>query len=170
MCLGLRRKHTHVYTVWIPCHKKVKAVLHNDKIEMRHEVRDRNFTSWSGYYPSLRSMVSWLKTLSQRGGLTVKKNMTYRSPWGGSRRVSQYISSHRWKVQEANHALWGTPVQWPLFVSLLSLSLFSSGMTIPEEDTEAGQTGKYCLVAIGRLQVRMCLCVCVNEVQRSTWC
>uniref|UniRef100_A0A8D3AZ51 Aryl-hydrocarbon receptor nuclear translocator 2 n=1 Tax=Scophthalmus maximus TaxID=52904 RepID=A0A8D3AZ51_SCOMX len=27
------------------------------------------------------------------------------------------------------------------------------GMTIPEEDTEAGQTGKYCLVAIGRLQV-----------------
>uniref|UniRef100_A0A3Q2PDH5 Aryl-hydrocarbon receptor nuclear translocator 2 n=1 Tax=Fundulus heteroclitus TaxID=8078 RepID=A0A3Q2PDH5_FUNHE len=26
-------------------------------------------------------------------------------------------------------------------------------MTIPEEDTEAGQTGKYCLVAIGRLQV-----------------
>nr|XP_029511444.1 aryl hydrocarbon receptor nuclear translocator 2-like [Oncorhynchus nerka] len=28
-----------------------------------------------------------------------------------------------------------------------------SGMTIPEEDTEAGQTSKYCLVAIGRLQV-----------------
>uniref|UniRef100_A0A4W6D4V5 Aryl hydrocarbon receptor nuclear translocator 2 n=1 Tax=Lates calcarifer TaxID=8187 RepID=A0A4W6D4V5_LATCA len=28
-----------------------------------------------------------------------------------------------------------------------------AGMTIPEEDTEAGQTGKYCLVAIGRLQV-----------------
>ncbi|KAJ3594164.1 hypothetical protein NHX12_006495, partial [Muraenolepis orangiensis] len=26
-------------------------------------------------------------------------------------------------------------------------------MTIPDEDTEAGQTGKYCLVAIGRLQV-----------------
>lgn len=26
-------------------------------------------------------------------------------------------------------------------------------MTIPEEDIEAGQTGKYCLVAIGRLQV-----------------
>lgn len=26
-------------------------------------------------------------------------------------------------------------------------------MTIPEEDTEAGQGGKYCLVAIGRLQV-----------------
>ncbi|KAI9536240.1 Aryl hydrocarbon receptor nuclear translocator 2, partial [Dissostichus eleginoides] len=26
-------------------------------------------------------------------------------------------------------------------------------MTIPEEDTEAGATGKYCLVAIGRLQV-----------------
>lgn len=32
-------------------------------------------------------------------------------------------------------------------------SVFPSGMTIPEEDTEAGQTGKYCLVAIGRLQV-----------------
>uniref|UniRef100_A0A3P9AQI8 Aryl hydrocarbon receptor nuclear translocator 2 n=1 Tax=Esox lucius TaxID=8010 RepID=A0A3P9AQI8_ESOLU len=28
-----------------------------------------------------------------------------------------------------------------------------AGMTIPEEDTEAGQTSKYCLVAIGRLQV-----------------
>lgn len=27
------------------------------------------------------------------------------------------------------------------------------GMTIPDEDTEAGQTSKYCLVAIGRLQV-----------------
>ncbi|XP_061671589.1 aryl hydrocarbon receptor nuclear translocator 2 isoform X2 [Syngnathoides biaculeatus] len=28
-----------------------------------------------------------------------------------------------------------------------------AGMTVPDEDTEAGQTGKYCLVAIGRLQV-----------------
>ncbi|TSK53829.1 Aryl hydrocarbon receptor nuclear translocator 2 [Bagarius yarrelli] len=28
-----------------------------------------------------------------------------------------------------------------------------AGMTIPEEDSEAGQTSKYCLVAIGRLQV-----------------
>ncbi|XP_054878384.1 aryl hydrocarbon receptor nuclear translocator 2 isoform X2 [Poeciliopsis prolifica] len=28
-----------------------------------------------------------------------------------------------------------------------------AGMTIPEEDSEASQTGKYCLVAIGRLQV-----------------
>ncbi|MGH0162269.1 UNVERIFIED_CONTAM: hypothetical protein FKN15_042612 [Acipenser sinensis] len=28
-----------------------------------------------------------------------------------------------------------------------------AGMTIPDEDTEAGQTSKYCLVAIGRLQV-----------------
>ncbi|MGH0137108.1 UNVERIFIED_CONTAM: hypothetical protein FKN15_036552 [Acipenser sinensis] len=27
-----------------------------------------------------------------------------------------------------------------------------AGMTIPDEDTEAGQTSKYCLVAIGRLQ------------------
>lgn len=27
------------------------------------------------------------------------------------------------------------------------------GMTIPDEDSEASQTGKYCLVAIGRLQV-----------------
>lgn len=40
-----------------------------------------------------------------------------------------------------------------LFYTFLSLSVSSSGMTIPEEDTEAGQTGKYCLVAIGRLQV-----------------
>ncbi|CAL9701309.1 unnamed protein product [Knipowitschia caucasica] len=28
-----------------------------------------------------------------------------------------------------------------------------AGMTIPDEDTEAGQGGKYCLVAIGRMQV-----------------
>ncbi|KAM3624820.1 uncharacterized protein V6R79_001951 [Siganus canaliculatus] len=28
-----------------------------------------------------------------------------------------------------------------------------AGMTIPDEDSEASQTGKYCLVAIGRLQV-----------------
>ncbi|GAA6104418.1 aryl hydrocarbon receptor nuclear translocator 2 isoform X1 [Tachysurus ichikawai] len=28
-----------------------------------------------------------------------------------------------------------------------------AGMTIPEEDSESGQTSKYCLVAIGRLQV-----------------
>lgn len=40
------------------------------------------------------------------------------------------------------------------------LCLLSSGMTIPEEDTEAGQTGKYCLVAIGRLQVCILVCVC----------
>lgn len=29
-----------------------------------------------------------------------------------------------------------------------------SGMTVPEEDAEVGQGSKYCLVAIGRLQVR----------------
>lgn len=29
-----------------------------------------------------------------------------------------------------------------------------SGMTIPEEDADVGQGSKYCLVAIGRLQVR----------------
>lgn len=40
------------------------------------------------------------------------------------------------------------------------LCLLSSGMTIPEEDTEAGQTGKYCLVAIGRLQVCILVYVC----------
>lgn len=34
-----------------------------------------------------------------------------------------------------------------------SVSVSLTGMTIPDEDTEAGQTGKYCLVAIGRLQV-----------------
>lgn len=31
-------------------------------------------------------------------------------------------------------------------------------MTIPDEDSEASQTGKYCLVAIGRLQV------CIGDV------
>lgn len=31
-------------------------------------------------------------------------------------------------------------------------------MNIPDEDSEAGQTGKYCLVAIGRLQV------CISDV------
>lgn len=40
-----------------------------------------------------------------------------------------------------------------MFHTLLFSFLLCSGMTIPEEDTEAGQTGKYCLVAIGRLQV-----------------
>ncbi|XP_035769460.1 aryl hydrocarbon receptor nuclear translocator 2-like [Neolamprologus brichardi] len=40
-----------------------------------------------------------------------------------------------------------------MFHTLLFFFLLCSGMTIPEEDTEAGQTGKYCLVAIGRLQV-----------------
>uniref|UniRef100_A0A8C6L715 Aryl-hydrocarbon receptor nuclear translocator 2 n=1 Tax=Nothobranchius furzeri TaxID=105023 RepID=A0A8C6L715_NOTFU len=45
--------------------------------------------------------------------------------------------------------------------SLIILTLLT-GMTIPEEDSEAGQTGKYCLVAIGRLQVSMqCVCVCM---------
>lgn len=41
----------------------------------------------------------------------------------------------------------------------LTCSLFLyAGMTIPDEDSEAGQTGKYCLVAIGRLQV------CISDV------
>ncbi|XP_061100635.1 aryl hydrocarbon receptor nuclear translocator 2 isoform X1 [Conger conger] len=31
-----------------------------------------------------------------------------------------------------------------------------AGMTIPDEDSDAGQTSKYCLVAIGRLQVTSC--------------
>lgn len=30
---------------------------------------------------------------------------------------------------------------------------FLSGLSIPDEDTESSQNGKYCLVAIGRLQV-----------------
>lgn len=38
------------------------------------------------------------------------------------------------------------------------------GMTIPEEDTEAGQTGKYCLVAIGRLQVCVWIIIYRNIV------
>uniref|UniRef100_A0A8C6LAP6 Aryl-hydrocarbon receptor nuclear translocator 2 n=1 Tax=Nothobranchius furzeri TaxID=105023 RepID=A0A8C6LAP6_NOTFU len=46
--------------------------------------------------------------------------------------------------------------------SLLIILTLLTGMTIPEEDSEAGQTGKYCLVAIGRLQVSMqCVCVCM---------
>uniref|UniRef100_A0A3Q0SNA8 Aryl-hydrocarbon receptor nuclear translocator 2 n=1 Tax=Amphilophus citrinellus TaxID=61819 RepID=A0A3Q0SNA8_AMPCI len=41
-----------------------------------------------------------------------------------------------------------------------------AGMTIPEEDTEAGQTGKYCLVAIGRLQV--CVSMDMNGLSVPT--
>lgn len=33
------------------------------------------------------------------------------------------------------------------------LACLISGMTIPEEDADVGQGSKYCLVAIGRLQV-----------------
>ncbi|XP_026640230.1 aryl hydrocarbon receptor nuclear translocator 2 [Microtus ochrogaster] len=36
---------------------------------------------------------------------------------------------------------------------LLMLACLISGMTIPEEDADVGQGSKYCLVAIGRLQV-----------------
>lgn len=36
---------------------------------------------------------------------------------------------------------------------LMMLALLISGMTIPEEDADVGQGSKYCLVAIGRLQV-----------------
>lgn len=36
----------------------------------------------------------------------------------------------------------------------LTLAFLIPGMTIPEEDAEVGQGSKYCLVAIGRLQVR----------------
>uniref|UniRef100_A0A3B4AGJ8 Aryl hydrocarbon receptor nuclear translocator 2 n=1 Tax=Periophthalmus magnuspinnatus TaxID=409849 RepID=A0A3B4AGJ8_9GOBI len=42
-----------------------------------------------------------------------------------------------------------------------------AGMTIPDEDTEAGQGGKYCLVAIGRLQVSSVPCT-VNLVVPNT--
>lgn len=45
------------------------------------------------------------------------------------------------------------------FDTHLTCSLFLyAGMTIPDEDSESGQTGKYCLVAIGRLQV------CISDV------
>jgi len=36
----------------------------------------------------------------------------------------------------------------------MTLAFLFPGMTIPEEDAEVGQGSKYCLVAIGRLQVR----------------
>jgi len=35
----------------------------------------------------------------------------------------------------------------------MTLAFLFPGMTIPEEDAEVGQGSKYCLVAIGRLQV-----------------
>lgn len=35
----------------------------------------------------------------------------------------------------------------------MMLACLISGMTIPEEDADVGQGSKYCLVAIGRLQV-----------------
>lgn len=41
-----------------------------------------------------------------------------------------------------------------LDMSLMTLAFLISGMTIPEEDADVGQSSKYCLVAIGRLQVR----------------
>ncbi|MED6237344.1 hypothetical protein ATANTOWER_023210 [Ataeniobius toweri] len=46
-----------------------------------------------------------------------------------------------------------TPPGRPPDTVFLRILHARQGMTIPEEDTEAGQTGKYCLVAIGRLQV-----------------
>lgn len=50
------------------------------------------------------------------------------------------LEGHKWSMPNLSefHSVW--------------LSSFS-GMTIPEDDSEAGQTSKYCLVAIGRLQV-----------------
>lgn len=72
-----------------------------------------------------------------------------------------------------------------MFHTLLFSFLLCSGMTIPEEDTEAGQTGKYCLVAIGRLQVcgdtnnlntlikwkeRLCLCVFMYSMWTEHLC
>lgn len=45
------------------------------------------------------------------------------------------------------------------YITYLTCSLFLyTGMNIPDEDSEGSQTGKYCLVAIGRLQV------CISEV------
>lgn len=41
---------------------------------------------------------------------------------------------------------------WPL--SRPSWAFLLAGMTIPEDDADVGQGSKYCLVAIGRLQVR----------------
>lgn len=50
------------------------------------------------------------------------------------------FEGHKWSMPNLSefHSVW-----------LVSFS----GMTIPEEDSESGQTSKYCLVAIGRLQV-----------------
>lgn len=42
----------------------------------------------------------------------------------------------------------------PTLGTWLTLFFLIPGMTIPEEDAEVGQGSKYCLVAIGRLQVR----------------
>lgn len=39
--------------------------------------------------------------------------------------------------------------------SCVTSAFLVSGMTIPEEDADVGQGSKYCLVAIGRLQVRV---------------
>lgn len=44
---------------------------------------------------------------------------------------------------------------------LTYLLFFCLGMNIPDEDSESGQTGKYCLVAIGRLQV------CMSDVSKN---
>eukprot|EP00069_Balaena_mysticetus_P012405 bmy_07510T0 len=46
-----------------------------------------------------------------------------------------------------------TPFRFVLDMSLMTLAFLISGMTIPEEDADVGQSSKYCLVAIGRLQV-----------------
>lgn len=47
-----------------------------------------------------------------------------------------------------------TPLRFILDMALMTLAFLISGMTIPEEDADVGQSSKYCLVAIGRLQVR----------------
>lgn len=64
-------------------------------------------------------------------------------------------------LREWNHGCFPHSVTLGL---LMMLACLISGMTIPEEDADVGQGSKYCLVAIGRLQVgkkpvvRACYC------------
>ena len=48
------------------------------------------------------------------------------------------------------------PLKLPIFLVLTLLKRFGtplSGVSLPDDDPEAGQGSKFCLVAIGRLQV-----------------
>ena len=68
-----------------------------------------------------------------------------------------------WAVEASSVSVFPTPTRshrhrrpLPSGVGMLCVTPASliAGMTIPEEDADVGQGSKYCLVAIGRLQVR----------------